>query len=83
MNDLKDIEVSLDTVKFAAKPDKWEVANISKRIGKGIKRLNTRNIKTFAENVGQYGMSFATGDVQERYTQGGVFRANAVACFGF
>ena len=56
---MNDIRVSLDTVKYSKKPEKWEVVGISNRLGSSIQRLDAADIKLFAENVGQNGMSFA------------------------
>ena len=53
------IKVSMDTVRFSKKPEKWDVANISNRIGSGSKYIDAANIKSFAKDVGGHGMSFA------------------------
>ena len=56
---MNDIKVSLDTVRYTTKPEKWAVSGISNRLGSAIKHLDRAGIKSFAENVGQHGMSFA------------------------
>jgi hypothetical protein len=53
------INISLDNVKYTKKPEKWEIAGISNRVGSGIQQLDSASIKSFAENVGQHGISFA------------------------
>jgi hypothetical protein len=54
-----DVKVSLDTVKFSTKPEKREISGISNRLGSSIQHLDAVGIKSFAEDVGQHGMSFA------------------------
>ena len=56
---MNEIQVSLDTVGYSMKPGKWEIAGISNRIGSSKQHISMSDIKFFAEDVGQYGISFA------------------------
>ena len=54
-----EIKISLDNVSYNTKPEKQEIAGISNRIANSKHSLDTTNIKSSIENIGQHGITFA------------------------
>jgi hypothetical protein len=55
---MNDIKISLDSMRYSSKPDKWEANEIHSRIGRKVKYLNQKHIKSYIEGIGQNGQSF-------------------------
>ncbi|QDR79619.1 hypothetical protein [Sporomusa termitida] len=55
---MNDIKISLDHMRYSSKPDKWEAKEIHSRIGRKVKQLDRKYIRSYIESIGQYGQTF-------------------------